>query len=212
MPEEHAHRFVVCDRCGTATIQSLLCLAESDIEYNDGDGCRNIEPATYRMFRCDGCMRISLYVWSNLHSPHTEIGERQYPRSEPRYCLPPSVQAAYIEARNVKRQSASAYGIMVRRALEAVSRDRGINCRNLATSLAELIRREQIPPRLAEAITRMRTLGNAAAHNPGRPVNVLHVEMMERFLDALLEHIYLLPADVDFFKQMEDIDSDEDNF
>lgn len=133
---------------------------------------------------------------------------RQYP-SEPQYCLPASVQAAYLEARKVKRQSASAYGIMVRRVLEAVSRDRGIKSRSLATSLSELVRKEQMSPQLVEAITIMRTLGNASAHNPDRPMNEHHVAIIERFLDALLEHVYLLSADIDFFKQLENIDFDE---
>lgn len=208
MPEKRISSFVVCDRCGTGTIHSLLCLAESDIEYTDAEGFSMAEPATYRMLQCNGCLRVSLYVWSNLHSPDTEVGERQYP-SEPQYCLPASVQAAYLEARKVKRQSASAYGIMVRRVLEAVSRDRGIKSRSLATSLSELVRKEQMSPQLVEAITIMRTLGNASAHNPDRPMNEHHVAIIERFLDALLEHVYLLSADIDSFKQLENIDFDE---
>ena len=98
---------------------------------------------------------------------------------------------------------------MVRRVLEAVSRDRGINSRSLATSLSELVRKEQISPQLAEAINIMRTFGNASAHNPDRPMNEHHVSIIERFLDALLEHVYLLSADIDFFKQLENIYSDE---
>lgn len=212
MHESRENKFLTCDRCGGATIHSLLCVEESDVEYTDADGYSNVEPAVYRVFSCNGCRRISLYVWSHLHSPHTEVGEREYPTVKLQSGLPPSVQSAYMEAKGVKNGSDAAYAIMVRRVLEIVTLDRGIRCRNLALSLSELIKREQLPPALAEAVTLMRTFGNTAAHNKDQAINRLHTDMMERLLDALLEHIYMIPADIAMFKLLVGINDDEESF
>ncbi|MNY38052.1 hypothetical protein D3C86_1726510 [compost metagenome] len=99
---------------------------------------------------------------------------------------------------------------MARRVLETVAKDRGINRRNLADALAELVVREHVPPVLAEAMTLIRLFGNASAHNKSQEVNSLHTEMIARFLDALLEQIYVLPAEIGMFKLLMNIDSGDE--
>src|SRR5687767_3165105 len=112
MVQERRQTFLVCDRCGKATIHTLLCSEESDVESNDADGYLGIEPATYNVLRCNGCTRISLYIWSAFHRPDTEFGEREYPAWGNKYRLPSAVQLAFFDAERVKHHSDGAYAIM----------------------------------------------------------------------------------------------------
>lgn len=210
MDKEHFQTALVCNRCGAATRHNLLCEAESDYEYSDVDGLRNSEPAIYRVFRCCGCMQIAVYIWSHLHSPHTDFGECCFPREGVEGGLPQEVKAVYLAAKRVKYLSNAAHALMARRVLETVAKDRGITRRNLADALVQLVEREKIPPTLAEALTLIRLFGNASAHDNGVEINSLHTEMADKFLDVLLDHIYYLPGEIGMFKLLVGIDSGDE--
>lgn len=210
MDQEYSQTALSCFRCGTATRHELLCETGSQYEYTDVDGFRDSEPATYRVFRCCGCMQVSVYIWSALHNPYTDYGERCFPEDDLHEGLPQEVSAVYLEAKRVKYRSAAAYALMARRVLETVAKDRGITGRSLADALVELVKQEKIPPILAESLTLIRLFGNASAHDRGAEINSLHTEMADKFLGALLDHIYCFPGEIGMFKLMVGIDSGDE--
>ena len=65
-------------------------------------------------------------------------------------------------------------------------------------------------PMLAEAATLIRTFGNAGAHSPNSEINGLHVEMIEKFLEALIQYVYIAPATLREFKFVLDIEQEAD--
>lgn len=124
--------FLVCDRCNVATIHTLLNSSDSDVEHYDAEGYRLHLPATYSTFRCNGCTRVSLFLWSPFHNPHSEFGEQVFPPSlQEAQGMPGAVQLAYRQAEQVRRHSNEAYAILARKVLEAIVKDYGIGNRNL---------------------------------------------------------------------------------
>jgi Domain of unknown function (DUF4145) len=201
-PQKLRQTFLVCDRSSAATAHTVLGSAESDVEYSDADGYRGADPATYTMFRCDGCTRVSLYILSSLHSPHSEFGECKYPQLPSFSGLPAEVAQCYWQAQKLRPVSDSAYATAARRVLEAVVSDRRATGRNLDQGLRRLIEQEFFPPFLAEAINFIRIFGNEAAYETPRAGTALDAEMIERFLAATLDHVYWAPAALEQFKHV----------
>ena len=193
--------FLPCSRCNIATIQTALCAVDSDVEYMDADGHSGIEPATYTLFRCDGCTRISLYIHSAFNNPQSEFGEQAFPQTlNDIRGAPTTVQQAYFQAKHIKNTSQVAYAILARRVLDAIAQDKCPGERNLAQALQALAIRGEIPSFLADTMKHIRLFGNAAAHDAAFPISEIHVEMIDSFLEILINHLYVAPASLQEFK------------
>lgn len=192
---------LVCSRCSSTTIHSLLCSEESEVQYLNGEGIYNYEPGTYSLLRCDGCRQISVYVWSPFHNPGSEFGEKTYPADMVlSSAVPKLVRTIYLQAEKIKQHSTIAYAILARKVLEEIIKERGIAERNLAQGMSILAKRGEIPPFLAEAATLIRIFGNTAAHASEEHIDGLHVLMIEKFLATLIEYLYEAPATLNEFK------------
>lgn len=204
--------FLICCRCGIATIHKLLRSEESDYRYFDAGGHYGHEPATYNLFKCDGCMQISMYIRSAFHSPESEFGERIYPEVVAQDSgIPANVALAYREAERIRQNSNGAYAVMARKVLELIAKEQGVRGRNLAKAISSLADRGVIPPFLAEAATLIRIFGNAGAHSSDNPINALHVSLIEKFLAVLVEYVYVAPAALHELKIALDIDQNDAN-
>jgi Domain of unknown function (DUF4145) len=209
MTEKARKTFLLCGRCGNASVHTLLCSEDSAFRYCDADGFFHHEPATYHIFSCNGCTGISVYIWSCFHSPHSEFGQRTYPPSVAEESeIPYIVRDAYREAERVKQHSNVAYAILARRVLEVIAKERGVAERNLSRAMAVLANRGEIPPILAEAATLIRIFGNVSAHSSVEKINGIHVEMIEKFLEVLVQYLYVAPAALEGFKFLLGIEAD----
>lgn len=203
MADTEPQNFLRCERCSAVTAQTLLFAVESDIEVRDIEGYCSHEWAMYHLFRCDKCAGVSLFLLSPLHSPALEFGELVYPTPANEWLeIPQTVRAAYREAEKVKYHSTVAYVMLARRVLEAIAKERGMTDRTLARALSRLTSKGVIPPLLAEAAALIRTLGNAGAHSGHDDFDGSHVAMIETFLPALLEYLYVTPVTLAGFKSL----------
>lgn len=202
--------FLICDRCGVATVHTLLCSADSDFEYLDAEGHKGFEPATYSFFQCNGCTRVSLYIWSALHRPPSEFGEQDYPKAPSELGgVPATVRMAYEQAQEAKSHSKLAYAMLARRVLDVIAKDRCPEERNLSRALGVLARNAEIPPVLAEAAKHIRLFGNSATHEAEASFNEMHVRMIETFLAAMVDYLYTMPSTLHEFKMLLDLDGQE---
>jgi hypothetical protein len=200
----------MCRRCDVATVHTLLCATDSDFEHCDADGYRHSEPATYSVFRCNGCTRVSVYIWSAFHSPQSEFGEQDYPCDFVDFeGVPTAVRNVYQQAERVKPHSKVAYAVLARKVLEEIIKDRCLAERNLSSSLTILAERGEIPPLLAEAAKHIRLLGNMAAHEAEVSFNEIHVQMIEKLLAILIDHLYTAPSALQEFKILLDLNGKE---
>lgn len=188
------HVLLKCCRCNLSTAHALIGQSESDYEYIDAEGSKCFEPATYRNFQCNNCSQVSLYVWSAFNNPLSNFGEQVYPVSEVLMTGTPTlVNAAYMQALEVKPHSKVAYLVLARRVLDAIVNDQKLQGRNLADALSIWATKGGIPPLLVEATDIIRKLGNQAAHEVDNDFNELHVQLIEKSLTTLIEYIYIMP-------------------
>lgn len=201
----------MCGRCGSATLHTLSVSEDSTVTMFDADGIETEESAEYHLFRCNGCLDISLYVWSALNEPGTEFGEKVYPftyRHSTDLTIPNEVRDACKEAEKVKDRGSTAYAVMVRRVLEIIVRERGIDERNLFKAIVALSGRDSLPPTLIEAFAILRKLGNAAAHSADEKLNSIHADFIEWLLNRLLDHFYIAPARIRYYEMFLDLNKD----
>ena len=90
--------------------------------------------------------------------------------------------------------------VMVRRTIEGTCQHEGITERNLERALIKLGEAGKIDGSLVEWATELRHLGNAGAHYSGIPMDRQDAEDGLRFVEALLDHIYVLRKRFDEFK------------
>lgn len=207
MAKKRRKSFLACPYCNNSTAHTLLCSEYSDFRHYDSEGFLIHEPATFNLFRCNGCIMISMYIWSALHNPYTEFGKLIYPDNGVKECgVPDAVETAYIEADRIKWHSNAGYAVLARKVLEIIVKDRGITARNLANALTVLADRGEIPPLLVEAANLIRIFGNTGAHSSIEKISGTHVQMIEMFLETLIKHIYITPSELKIFKIMLDVD------
>jgi hypothetical protein len=152
-------------------------------------------PTEYTLVQCDNCAKISVqgredYGQGFLSNDYFIA----YP--EPRrlsFQIPRSLRLEYDEARTCF--SAKAYTaavVMVRRALEGTCKENGIQGNTLFKGLEELKKNGLIDDTLAEWANALRLVGNQGAHYTGSLMSREDAEDALAFLEALLDHIYVL--------------------
>lgn len=112
--------------------------------------------------------------------------------------VPPPISAALGEAvvalsANCPRASA----VMARRTLEAVAFDKGETDGVLAVRLKRMAERGLLHESLADWSKEVRLIGNVGAHfDPIEDVSNQDARQLLKFITALLEYIYVLPAEL----------------
>jgi hypothetical protein len=95
---------------------------------------------------------------------------------------------------------ANAFGILIRRAIEAICTAEGIKGRNLEIRLVELQKQKSLPHNIAVVAKRLRILGNRAAHDSGG-LHPLHVHLIDDFFCVLVDYLYVLPSRLSYAEQ-----------
>ena len=143
---------------------------------------------------CETCDEMLLYDGI----ARSEVGEwplLAYPRNpELDSSVPEPVRDVYTEAARVKNQAPNAFGVMIRRALEAICDDRQVESGPLARRLQNLASRGDIPPTLAELTDVLRVLGNVGAHATESSVTVPMTWAMDEFFRVIVEYVYVAPS------------------
>ncbi len=152
---------------------------------------------TFQMIECPACDNITLLreEWhtgkDDALPQHVDV---VYPSQRPVTAgLPSVIQKAFEAAERVKSVDANAYGVLVRRGLELVCRDRGAKGDSLHVQLKDLGSRNEIPAKLVKIAIGLKNLGNIGAHAGLGDLSPREVSLMESLLEAILEHVYGAP-------------------
>ncbi|MEH1170004.1 DUF4145 domain-containing protein [Micromonospora sp. CPCC 205539] len=196
-------RVMVCPHCGLPSIQvvrgSATVLRDDP---NDADS----PDYEYTLLQCRDCREPSLQVEEALYpfaSPESEVAKFVYPASHQLSDhIPASLRREFDEARSCFETKAyTATVVMVRRTLEGICRDNGIEDRNLASALVKMEQDGLIDRTIAHWAKHLRLLGNQGAHFTGRPISREDANDALTFTEALLDQIYVLMRRFDEFKQ-----------
>lgn len=162
-------------------------------------------PAEFALLQCTNrdCQAPIVQVREDYGQGYDEDKPAVYYPSPRRlgYAVPSRLRDEFTEAR--KCFDAKAYRatlVMVRRTLEGTCADQGSTKKTLAESLRDLQTQGRIDGLLAEWADLLRVVGNEGAHFTGKKVTGQDAEDALEFLEALLDHLYVLRARFDQFK------------
>lgn len=154
--------------------------------------------------QCQTCSGVLLYRHTQYFG-HTEGVELVWPApGDLHKAVPDAVKKIYAEAAKIKRLAPNGFANQIRRALEAVCKDRNATKRTLAENLQELADRGEMPPTLAEMTVVLRQLGNIGSHLGDEDIHPSYVEPLDDFFRAIVEYVYIAPHKISEFKKQLD--------
>lgn len=200
-------RVAFCPHCCNKAPQRLVHVQQCEVKgYSLQDGTQNDIPSTYYVTTCETCHGILVYF--DLGDQIDQIGTHDFTLADLTWpqkktlhkAVPKHIRDIYEEAAMIQEMSPDAFAVQIRRALEAICGDRGVEEQNLQTSLKSLAERGEIPPVLAEFTDVLRLLGNIGAHWTGQRVHPLQTTALDDFFRAIVEYIYVAPSKLKEFK------------
>ena len=201
---DEIRRVGFCPHCCNKAPQRLVhTQGYRDKGYSMADGKEDEVPSTYYVAVCETCGGILVYYdfADQLETGDFTNADLAWPQKKTLHkAVPKHIRQIYEEAAMIQEISPDAFAVQIRRSLEAICSDRGVEGRNLQSSLKALSDRGEIPPILAEFTDVLRLLGNMGAHWTGQRVHPLQTTGLDDFFRAVVEYIYVAPSKLKEFK------------
>ncbi|HYW47655.1 MAG TPA: DUF4145 domain-containing protein [Bryobacteraceae bacterium] len=151
-------------------------------------------PIEYTLARCETCADAALFYREDMGDGFE--GDNYYRLWPPHerhigFLLPDIVRQSYDEA--VKCENAKAHlaaAVMVRRALEAVTKEYEPTARTLHSGMKALLESGIISKELSDWGDQLRVIGNLGAHATSEKIDAQDVAEAIDFLQAMLEILY----------------------
>lgn len=206
---QHEEAEVACTKCAGRTFHKALVTV--DESGSDGDGNHSFDwHNANQIIQCQGCKSISFrilstnseeYYYDERDEPHHIESEKLYPpRLEGRQGL--GHEAAYLphEVRQIYGETATALsvqapilaGIGLRALLEQVCKEKNADGGDLFKKIDSLVEKRVLTPASAAILHKIRTLGNAAAHEV-KPHTERQLSLAMDIVEHLLKDVYILP-------------------
>jgi len=205
---EPIRKVAFCPHCNNRAPQTLIHAQPfNDIAYGHlGDAEldeKDYVPSSYYVASCDTCNQILVYLDFG-----EQLGEGQFEKADLAWpqkktlpkSVPRDVNRIYEEAARIQWTSPDAFAVQIRRGLEAICGDRGVQEKVLVRALKKLADRGEIPPTLSEMSDVLRLLGNIGAHWTGQHIHQLQTPALDEFFRAVVEYIYVAPSKLKEFK------------
>lgn len=202
-----------CSKCDGKTYHKVLLSVDQAGEEHDGDFEFQWD-AHYQIVQCQGCKTISFRKASSnsedyeqtAHDEYqTTVYEDLYPsRVEGRkglenevHYLPSKVQRIYAETlQALNSKSPILAGIGLRALVETVCHEKDAQGPNLLKKIDDLTAKSILTPAGALILHKIRTLGNAAAHEV-KPHSEKQLGLAMDVIEHLLTDVYILPKQVE---------------
>ncbi len=158
----------------------------------------------YFVAECLTCLELLLYVAEVEVPPDSEFVSVGLHWPDPGVLgdsVPEEIRRCYSEAAAIKNLAPNAFAVQIRRALEALCKDRSAKGRTLNERLAWLVTLGEIPPVLAQMTTVLRMIGNIGAHASNREIKAGHVRPIDEFFRAIVEYVYIAPHKIKKLQQ-----------
>ena len=147
--------------------------------------------------KCTTCEDISLYFeneWDNAYG-NLEDMFRAYPLKKKFGSeIPLEISKTYNEVQRIKNVSPIACAVLIGRTLEVICTDQKAKGRTLKAKLDSLVSTGKIPKQLADLADTLRFLRNQGAHATDYEIDHIEVRIMDDFINAMIEYIYVAPS------------------
>jgi hypothetical protein len=191
-----------CPTCGNTAPQRIVYSHRHGITWYDdqGRGARGGPDIYSFLCICETCDAPVFYQGVDPNEDGSAWPPLAYPAvSEFGSEVPRNVRKIYDEAVKCKSHSPMAYALLIRKALEAICDDRGIEKAagkksDLYHRLQVLLSRGDVPPLLAGMTDALREFGNIAAHEDPNAITVPMTWPVHELFITIIEYIYIAPA------------------
>jgi hypothetical protein len=169
-----------CDHCGNVTFK--IWITSHKVKNSEQ------KLVEYKLYKCQICEDVILQKESTqIWPPAVEFSSE----------VPERIRKIYEEARNVRKRSSSSFVVQIRRALEAVTKERNAEGKDLFNKIEWLIQQGQLPPVFGKMSQISRKIANLGAHDAETDVQPNDADIVDEFFRAIIEYIYIAPAKVD---------------
>lgn len=204
---------VACAKCNGSTAHKILLSADETGKQDDGR-YEYYWDTHHQIIQCQGCKVLAFRKASSNSEDHDcdDFGETCYaifeeiypPRLEGRKglddktkYLPFEIQQIYTETlKALSNSSPILSGIGLRALVEAVTLEKEAVGSNLFGKINDLVNKKILTPTGADTLHKIRTLGNAAAHEV-KPHTEKQLRLAMDVIEHLLTDVYILPKRID---------------
>lgn len=204
---------VSCIKCAGKTTHKVL--TSSEIRGHSGDNHYDYYwSEDYQIIQCLGCKSISFRQENSNSEDYYQIDEDEYEygisekiypsRSEgikslgdEKHYLPSNVRSIYEETINaLVNQSPILAAIGLRALIETVCKEKKADGGDLFKKIEDLVTKKILTPAGANILHKIRSLGNAAAHEV-RPHSEKQLALAIDIAEHMLKEVYILPKQAD---------------
>lgn len=200
---------IACIKCAGKTIHSVLAEVSEAGSEEHHDWSFDWSKQ-YQIAQCRGCMSVSYrdrstnseeYDYDDDGNPYSVETENVYPPrvegarglGDDVYLLPREIRRIYEETRAAMAgQTPVLAGIGLRVLLETVCKAKKAKGRGLLAKVDALVEERVLTPDKAAILHKIRTLGNAAAHEATPHTND-QLKLALDIMENLLQDVYVLP-------------------
>ncbi len=204
---------VSCIRCVGRTAHVVMASVELRGEEEDGDYSFGWA-VDYQIIQCLGCKTVSFRSASTNSEDMVPIGDGQYESAideslypsriegvkglgDDTHYLPSAVRRIYDGTLNaLSTPSPVLAAIGLRALLETVCKEKNASGKDLFKKIDDLVGKGILTPASAAILHKIRSLGNAAAHEV-KPHSDKQLALAMDIIEHLLKDVYILPKQVE---------------
>jgi len=202
-----------CSTCSGKTTHKVLTSVDVRGD-DDGDGYSFSWCTNHQIVHCLGCKTISFREASSNSEDYYPIGNDEYEDTvhqelypsriagrkglgDEVHYLPSNVRRIYKETLLVLTNHAPVLaGIGLRALLETICKEKNATGHDLLKKIDSLVTSSILTPMSAKILHKIRTLGNAAAHEV-KPHSEKQLRLAMDIIEHLLNDVYILPKQVE---------------
>lgn len=200
-----------CYHCGNKGLLNIVGTYEQNLGgpiYDEYGRQVDYDLEEYRKFyllQCPVCKNVTLFEKYScvMIDPPVIESEILYPRnkiSNDIEGVPSHIRSAFESALKVKNIDDSVCLLSLRRALEAICKDKNAEGNNLYEMTQDLVQKGIFPQGLEDACWIIRHLGNEAAHADEPSIHQIDVAKVIGFIDNIIDYTYSLPIRISKLK------------
>lgn len=200
-----------CRFCGNKTKLDIVASyvdSEEVTYYDEMNGVELeewISDTNWMIVKCCVCNNISIgtdYIDKNLARYDQSYFSIIYPqKTYSSYHMPKEIYKAYEVALKARHLDPALCLLSLRRTLEIICKQQGETSGSLIKKVENLANKGVLPNVLKDASDIVRNLGNAAAHGDNVKFSKTEVSQMIKFVETIIEYIYILPEKIQKLNQ-----------
>jgi hypothetical protein len=161
---------------------------------------------------CNACHRLILRddYGGELQPELRDKAKLIYPAVIDHHSIPVAVRYAYLDAKRIQHLNVEAFCLLIRKCIEIICKIENLEQKNLQLKIKSLCEKYNLPTLISDTASKIRILGNQAAHDIDE-IHPLMAHQIDEFFVILLEYLYILPNRLKWFDNFRKNNNKEHN-